>query len=186
MGSSIKILIHLRPLETYKKMIAVISIMILTINAMPQAKKECGHTLDCSSLPSGWHSDPYNCRKYWFCDGNEGTQFTCDGEQLWDAEKHWCDLPQNVNCHQRPICDDCDENCHFPPTTTPGPNDCSQYCKSSWGDFKMGCCNTNFWKCANGKGTIYPCKSSATVFVERIDACDWKENVFCCPKLNTY
>jgi len=157
------------------------------VNAKPSATEDCGHKLDCSALPPGLHSDPYNCRKYWNCDGNQGTHYTCDDDQLYDAKNHWCDFPENVDCHQRPICDDCDENCHFAPTTTQAstdkdPTDCSEYCLSDWGDFEMGCCNYYFCKCSYGRGTVIPCQNTDTVFVQGKDYCDWRYNVPCCNK----
>ena len=39
----------------------------------------------------------------------------------WLQEKEWCDYPSNVDCGDRPICDEFDENCTGGPPPTGGP-----------------------------------------------------------------
>merc|ERR1711892_676041 len=73
---------------------------------------DCGHLLDCSSLPGGWYPDPYNCRKYWHCEADydtEATHFLCDDNLLYDPDQVSCDFPANVRCGDRPVCGDCDQ-----------------------------------------------------------------------------
>ena len=41
----------------------------------------------------------------------------------WLQEKEWCDYPSNVDCGDRPICDEFDENCTGGPGPTGGPPD---------------------------------------------------------------
>ena len=45
-------------------------------------------------------------------------------QQLYDEEHVWCNFPNKVNCGDRPICDENDENCDQAPTTAiPDPTD---------------------------------------------------------------
>ena len=40
-------------------------------------------------------------------------------QQLYDPTHIWCDYPNKVDCGDRPICDENDENCNAAPTTDP-------------------------------------------------------------------
>ena len=43
-----------------------------------------------------------------------------NGQQLmYDPNNNWCDWPNRVQCGDRPICDEFDENCQNPHSTTP-------------------------------------------------------------------
>ena len=47
-------------------------------------------------------------------------QFVENGQQLmYDPNNNWCDWPNRVQCGERPICDEFDENCQNPHSTTP-------------------------------------------------------------------
>jgi hypothetical protein len=78
----------------------------------PTLPPDCDHPLDCTDMRDGWYPDPYNCRKFWHCEHGSGQHFTCDGTLLYDPQNVWCDFPNRVKCGDRPICDDCDDNCH--------------------------------------------------------------------------
>ena len=45
-------------------------------------------------------------------------------QELYDPTHEWCDHPERVDCGNRPICDENDENCNDPDekTTTPKPD----------------------------------------------------------------
>ena len=73
---------------------------------------DCDHPMDCTAMPDGWYPDPYNCRKYWHCEAGKGHHYTCQDSFLFDPVHVWCDWPYNVDCGGRPVCDDCDQNCH--------------------------------------------------------------------------
>lgn len=73
---------------------------------------DCGHLLDCTGKVDGYHPDPYNCRKYWHCDHGRGTHYMCDNNLVYDVGHIWCDYQNRVDCGGRPICDECDQNCH--------------------------------------------------------------------------
>jgi len=80
----------------------------------PTTPPDCGHSFDCSSLPGGYYADPFNCRKYWHCEEDyspAATHTTCDGSLLYDDINVACDFPEYVNCGDRPVCGDCDEDC---------------------------------------------------------------------------
>jgi len=72
----------------------------------------CDHQMDCSAMPDGWYPDTYNCRKYWHCEGGQGTHYLCENNLLFDPVHIWCDFSNSVDCGGRPICDECDNNCH--------------------------------------------------------------------------
>ena len=55
----------------------------------------------------------FNIVNYYFLEG--GVQ------QLYDPDHVWCDYPNKVDCGDRPICDENDENCDEAPTTVTDP-----------------------------------------------------------------
>ena len=56
-----------------------------------------------------------------------------NGQQLmYDPNNNWCDWPNRVQCGDRPICDEFDENCQNPQphSSTPKPtNKCQNISK---------------------------------------------------------
>jgi len=80
----------------------------------PTPPPDCGHPFDCTSLPGGYYADPANCRKYWHCEsdyGSSSTHYLCEGSLLYDEVNVACDWPDLVDCGDRPVCGDCDEDC---------------------------------------------------------------------------
>merc|ERR1711973_413456 len=78
----------------------------------------CGHEeSQCDIFGAGTHPDPFNCRKYWNCDGaGNGYHEFCPKGQLFTTRYGGaCDYDYNVHCGDRPVCDDCDENCEYHP-----------------------------------------------------------------------
>merc|ERR1711892_1487116 len=79
----------------------------------PTVSPDCGnHTSFCENSADGYFSDPYNCRKYWYCHNKEGDHHKCPSEQLFDIVWNGCNFPNLVDCGDRPVCGDCDEDCH--------------------------------------------------------------------------
>merc|ERR1712165_678761 len=72
---------------------------------------------DCPSA-SGYFPDPKNCMKYYHCYDNQAEHINCqkqNGQQLlYNAAAVQCDWADRVNCGDRPICDENDENCEDP------------------------------------------------------------------------
>jgi len=161
------------------------TLCVLSSTAVMAQKCPDKHQLDCEALPTGVYGDQYNCRKYWLCDEEVGGfHYTCEEDYLVDLQNKWSDFPDRVNCNGRPICDDCDENCHnqeptATTTTTSNPGECSELCSSDWGDFDIECCSNIFCKCEAGVGYFINCQPGL-IFVESIDSCDWEYNVECC------
>ena len=63
---------------------------------------ECEH--------DGYFAYPEDCSRFIVCAGGDATEKTCpvgeDGVQwMYREEEAWCDLPQNVDCGSRPVCD---------------------------------------------------------------------------------
>jgi len=136
----------------------------------------CDHPMDCTDMADGWYADPYNCRKYTHCLGGKGEHLTCRDNLLFEPNKIWCDYPANVDCGDRPICDDCDENCETPPTKPP--SECTHVCTSD-GYFPEGCCSNNFCVCEGGHGNLMHCQPGL-IYNEVNMWCDYPANVPCC------
>ena len=55
-------------------------------------------------------------------------------QELYDDHNNWCDHPERVDCGERPICDENDENCNE--VTTRGPTEKPDFeCPSPEGYF---------------------------------------------------
>merc|ERR1711970_153305 len=72
---------------------------------------DCGHDLDCSNKQDGYYADPFSCRKYWHCQRGAGEHVLCKDNLMYDPGHVWCDFPENVNCGNRPPCNECNEGC---------------------------------------------------------------------------
>jgi len=144
------------------------------------SETDCGHVKDCSEVADGWYEDPYNCRKYWHCLGDHGDHFTCDEGLFYDPINVWCNFPEYVDCGDRPICNDCDEDCTNQ-STLPPPEQCDHDCSVGPPDgfFAEGCCENSYCRCVGGLGYLMHC-DPALVFVEATAQCDWPANVPCC------
>merc|ERR1711962_1193595 len=87
--------------------------------------------LDCSNKPDGYYSDPYNCRKYWSCSAHKAAIHWCPDDpatglpEVFDLKYMGCNYQAYTDCGDRPICDNCDDNCHTPTPDGPdcGPDD---------------------------------------------------------------
>ena len=72
---------------------------------------DCGHFMDCSDMEDGWYPDEYNCRKYWHCSGGHGQHMMCRDDLQYNPDNIQCDFDDRVDCGDRQVCDNCDENC---------------------------------------------------------------------------
>ena len=121
---------------------------------------------DCDfKCPSdyGFYEDPDNCMKFYQCDDGIAYHKSCgkiNGEQLMfrqsDAQ---CDWDHRVDCGNRPICDENDQNCLDP--TTQGTTD-----KSTTSQGQNICQNI---PCDHGDG-FYPETPCAHCFCERSES----------------
>ena len=139
---------------------------------------DCGHVMDCSNMTNGWYPDPYNCRKYWHCADGEGEHYTCKDDMLFDPDHVWCDTTDRVDCGERPICDDCDENCEFQPTAPPDcdhPLDCTGL-RDGWYADPYNC--RKYWHCEAGKGQHFMCQLNY-LFDSTNVWCDFPDRVKC-------
>lgn len=55
---------------------------------------------------------PENCRKFYECDNGNLYKMTCANDWLYDINNKYCDYPERVDCGDRPLCDNDDNNCH--------------------------------------------------------------------------
>jgi len=148
--------------------------------------------------PSGYFADPTNCIKYYHCyEGTVEERITCpiaNGKQeCFDPVNTWCDWPERVDCGNRPICDENDENCNTPdptattkppgPTTSAKPDRCAVYgpCtmdQDGQGPYKAeGPCEQCFCQCVAAGYYSEVCCEAGLVFNEKIEACDFPANM---------
>jgi len=136
--------------------------------------EDCGHTEFCQDhLSMGIYADPYNCRKYWICTNNGGGEHvTCEDDQLFDLNYNGCNFPYLVDCQDRPICDDCDENCEYK-TTTPALEECQVHQCTADGFFCETKCSNAYCRCWAGQGFLSYCPQGQLWDCEE-QACNFK------------
>ncbi len=101
------------------------------------------------------------------------------GEQeLWceecDDGNGWCDYPENVDCGDRPICDENDENCEMQPTEAPTPCD-EVPCGDSTEYIELGPCEECYCECSGGN-VYYLCCADGLFYNPDTELCDWDYN----------
>merc|ERR1712142_340390 len=89
----------------------------------------------CGAGDSILKPDMESCWKYYECDDGCVKHVTCEEDYKYDIPYEWCSPPRDVDCGerpcndavhcpedlttticgQRPICDECNENCEDPP-----------------------------------------------------------------------
>ena len=106
-----------------------------------------------------------------------------NGQQLlYNAELIQCDYPERVNCGERPICDENDENCVEPPEhTTKPPNGCSHFgpCTENGELVAQGDCERCFCECAAGHYEEICCSQELKFNPVEL-YCDWPYNIATC------
>ncbi len=60
---------------------------------------------------NGFYENPDNCRKYYECEFEQTFIEICPGDELYAGDAV-CDIPERVDCGDRPVCDDNNENCY--------------------------------------------------------------------------
>jgi len=157
----------------------------ITTTAPPSTTPDCGHVIDCADLGNegeeGYYADPYNCRKYWHCYAGRSEHVMCDGDLVFDVFNIWCDYPDRVDCGDRPICDECDNNCYTmspkPPTTPDCGHllDCTDLADGWYAD-PYNC--KKYWHCVKGAGVHYMCDDDLYYNEDKIQ-CDYADRVDC-------
>jgi len=146
---------------------------------------DCGHFFDCRGKPDGFYGDPYNCRKYWHCFGTVGEHLMCGPGLYYEVDDVACDYPENVDCGDRPVCDDCDENCFTPTAGTPGGPSTAPGCgakmscqgvKDGWYPNPSNC--RKYFNCNGGSLTNFLCDGNL-LYDENNIWCDYPESVDC-------
>eukprot|EP00092_Neocalanus_flemingeri_P028293 GFUD01030724.1.p1 GENE.GFUD01030724.1~~GFUD01030724.1.p1 ORF type:complete len:369 (-),score=85.95 GFUD01030724.1:162-1247(-) len=143
--------------------------------------------IDCKELGPGWFPDEFNCRRYWHClnENSEPEHLLCKNDEhgnpeMFDLNYMGCNYADYTQCGQRPVCDECNQNCG-PPGTTPHPFDCGHNldCSSrpnGWYADPYSC--KKYWNCINGVGTHHICPD--TLMYEPVKVqCDWPYSVTC-------
>merc|ERR1712142_1406252 len=94
--------------------------------ATPTTPPDCtpdNQHIECEDPGPGWFPDEFNCRAFWHCLSEESTpehRFCPEPNNdpkatMFNPRYNGCDFPENTICGQRPICDQCNENCEDPP-----------------------------------------------------------------------
>jgi len=144
----------------------------------PSPTPDCGHLLNCTGLADGWYADPYNCRKYWHCSHGQGEHHLCEDDLVYDVDHVWCDYPDRVECGERPVCDECDNNCQEA-STTPKPCDHTMDCSDKldgWYTDPYNC--RKYWHCDHGVGEHFMCEGNL-LYDPSNTWCDYPERVDC-------
>merc|ERR1712059_202160 len=127
------------------------------------ATVDCGHYLNCTDMSSGYYADPYNCRKYWHCDRVGSKHMICPNDpdtgepEMFDMVWMGCNFGYLTDCGERPICDECDQDCVTPPPTTVDCGhtlDCSTR-PDGWYADPYNC--RKYWHCAGKVGQHFMC-----------------------------
>jgi len=145
--------------------------------------------LDCSNKPDGYYSDPYNCRKYWSCSAHKAAIHWCPDDpatglpEVFDLKYMGCNYQAYTDCGDRPICDNCDDNCHTPTPDGPdcGPDDhhpptICQGKPDGWYPDRFNC--IKYWHCSGGHGIHYLCNDGLHYEAHKVQ-CDYPERVNC-------
>jgi len=136
-------------------------------------------------VSDGWFEDPANCIKYYRCDSYVADRRTCEKSgttQLhWLQEKEWCDYPSNVDCGDRPICDEFDENCTGGPPPTGGPpggtcDEIEAQCQANE-IFPKGDCEQCYCQCTSLGQATEACCGAGLIWNADDYYCDYPYNV---------
>ena len=131
----------------------------------PTTTPDCGTMADCKELGDGYFPDPYNCRKYWHCYKGEGEHHICPNDpatgtpEVYDLVWGGCNFQEYTECGERPVCDECDNNCEAGHTTT---EDCGHFMdctdkKDRWYADDYNC--RKYWHCSEGHRTHMICNT---------------------------
>jgi len=144
--------------------------------------------IKCEDLGPGWFPDEFNCRAFWHCLSDESTpehRFCPEPNNdpkatMFNPRYDGCDFPENVDCGQRPICDECNDNCTDPPP----PIDCDHPidCKdkgTGWYEDPYSC--IKYWNCQGSTATHFICPDGLMAKVDEPYnvACDFPDRVDC-------
>jgi len=163
------------------------SVCTTTTRTTPTTTTDCGHIADCNELGDGYFPDPYNCRKYWHCFKGVGEHYLCPDDEngipeVYDTVYGGCNYLAQTQCGDRPMCDECDNNCGTTVTTTPDCGhimDCTDL-EDGWYPDPYNC--RKYWHCSNGHGSHLMCETKEGKDLQYNPdniQCDWPDRVCC-------
>jgi len=146
----------------------------------------------------GYYEDPENCMKYYNCENGVAHSVNCRSENgvqlLYDHPHNYCDWPERVDCGNRPICDENNQNCDKEDATT------SKYktttsveekttgkendftCPDHWGYYGDPKNCIKYYICEEGIPTRMICQKENGIqlhYNEDNVWCDWPDKVNC-------
>merc|ERR1712027_93515 len=142
--------------------------------------------IDCQQMGIGLYPDEYNCRRYWQCTvGLQAEHHLCPNDaegnpMMFDLVYYGCNYDYLTQCQQRPICDECNENCSDVPDTTTTQHcghelDCSNKPNGYYPD-PYSC--QDFWICEHGFAYHEQCQPGLMYDAELVE-CNWADEVDC-------
>jgi len=148
--------------------------------------KDCvgpGPDFDCEAAGGdGFYEYAKNCIKYIQCYGGVPQIHTCNPGLYYRQSNIQCDYPGRVDCGDRPVCDNNDENCHdwHLTTTTKKPSPCDGIeCDHGNDYYPEGICKPCFCQCHDGVQDEICCQPGL-VFNPATNTCDWPYNTDGC------
>merc|ERR1712158_12390 len=99
------------------KQSCAIILLFSTYGAFAQFGCDNNTLPDGSSCPNDGHidhtyADPEHCSRFFDCYNGCLNHMQCQLDYLYDTVHGWCDYPGRVDCGDRQVCDNNDENCH--------------------------------------------------------------------------
>lgn len=127
------------------------------------------------------------CNKYYLCDHNKPVAFSCPENLLFNPKHDKCDWPEKVDCGDRKIPGENDEDDvdnHDCGAGNCDPSEAPYLCARKGSDGVLiahEICN-KFYICLSSKPVALSCPENL-VFNSAIDQCDYPENVNCAGRL---
>merc|ERR1711936_925453 len=142
-----------------------------------------GPDFDCEAAGGdGFYEYAKNCIKYIQCYGGVPQIHTCNPGLYYRQSNIQCDYPARVDCGDRPVCDNNDENRHdwHITTTTKRPSPCDGVeCDHGNDYYPEGICKPCFCQCHDGVQDEICCQPGL-VFNPATNTCGWPYNTDGC------
>ena len=159
--------------------------------ASPTVPPDCtpdNQKISCKDMGAGWFPDQYNCRRYWHCLNEEAEpeHLLCPDDEegnpeVFDSTYEGCNYLEYTKCGDRPVCDECNQNCYQPTSSPDGELDCGHDldCSSKPDGYyadPYSC--KKYWHCSGGRGSHMICDGELMYEPSKVQ-CDYPDRVNC-------